>query len=149
MELRPVYEGDLAALAEWLPSVANELGCDRWLNEDALPAAIGENGLFVADEGATLSFVDYEVGTPKRDAARVRLLAVRPDQRRLGIGSRAALAVEERLRGSATRCYVLVPAKLGLAFYFWLRLGYRPLTQREWPAPPAERPSVWMVRGLA
>ncbi len=54
----------------------------------------------------------------------------------------------KRLRRSSRRVYVLVPSKLGLALYFWLRLGYRPLTQREWPAGPESTPSVWMMRDL-
>ena len=81
-------------------------------------------------------------------AAHVKLLAVAPDKRRLGIGGRAALALERRLRRSAKRLYVLVPSRIGIALYFWLRLGYRPLTQRDWPEAPADAPSTWMVREL-
>ena len=149
MMLRPVVERDLAPLAEWLPSTAAELGCERWASEDALHSAVAQDGMLIADQRGPLGFVDFELGAPRRDSVRVRLLAVRPDQRRLGVGSRAALALEERLRQSASRCYVLVPARLGLALYFWLRLGYRPLTQREQPAPPEAPPAVWLVRSLA
>ena len=149
MKLRPVLERDLAALAEWLPGTAGELGCERWASEDALRSTVAQNGTLIADEGGPLGFVAFELGAPRRNSARVRLLAVRPDQRRLGIAGRAALALEERLRESASRCDVLVPARLGLALYFWLRLGYRPLTQREQPAPPEAPPAVWLVRSLA
>ncbi len=149
MELRPVGKGDLASLAEWLRGTAAELGCARWASEDEIAEVRDRNRLLIAEKGVPEGFVDYQVGTPQRDAARIRLLAVRSDRRRLGIGSRAVLAVEERLRRTAARCFVLVPAKLGLAFYFWLRLGYRPLNQREWPTSPEEREAVWMVRPLA
>ena len=149
MKLRHIVERDLAALAEWLPRTAAELGCERWASEEALHSAVGRNGALIADEGAPLGVLDYQLRAPQRDSARVRLLAVRPDHRRLGVARRAALALEERLRESASRCYVLVPARLGLALYFWLRLGYRPLTQREQPAPPEEPPAVWVVRSLA
>jgi GNAT superfamily N-acetyltransferase len=149
MELRAVGKDDLASLAEWLPGTAAELGCARWADEDAIAEPRDGNRLLIAEQGVLEGFVEYQVGIPQRDAARIRLLAVRSDRRRLGIGSRAVLAVEERLRRTAARCFVLVPAKLGLAFYFWLRLGYRPLNQREWPASPEEREAVWMVRPLA
>jgi len=73
---------------------------------------------------------------------------VAPDRRRLGTGHRSALALETRLPASIRRVYVSIPARLGLALYFWLRLGYRPLTQRDWPAAPDDAPGVWMVREL-
>ncbi len=147
-KLRPLREGDLAGLARWLPQTAADLGCPRWASEERLRDAVDEQGVLVAVEGEPVAFVAYETSAPKRSSARVRLLAVAPGQRRLGIGGRAALALEKRLAGSSKRLYVLVPANAGLTFYFWLRLGYRPLTQREWPAAPEEPPAAWMVRSL-
>jgi hypothetical protein len=41
-----------------------------------------------------------------------------------------------------------VPSDLGLALYFWLRLGYRPLLQRDWPAPVEGKTAAWMQREL-
>ena len=148
MELRPLREADVAALAAWLPRAATELGCDRWAGEDALHDAIDREAVLAVLQDEPLGVLAYEVGAPQREAARVRFLAVVPGRRRLGVGSAAALALEERLAGSLARIYVSVPAALGLAFYFWLRLGYQPLTQREWPARPEEPPSVWLVRPL-
>ena len=148
MELRPLREDDLAPLAAWLPRTAAELGCDRWAGEDALRRAIAREDVLAAVEGEPLGLLSYELGAPQADAAQVHLLAVAPGRRRLGVGSRAALALEERLEGLAARCYVLVPSKLGLAFYFWLRLGYQPLIRDDWPAQPGEPPSAWMVRPL-
>lgn len=55
--------------------------------------------------------------------------------RGLGLGSEAARLLEGWSRGQGTlRCEVLVPKNLGLALYFWLRLGYRPAhaTDQEW-----------------
>jgi hypothetical protein len=80
--------------------------------------------------------------------AQVRFLAVEPGRRRLGAGGRAALALERKLKRSARAIYVLIPEHLGLALYFWLRLGYRPLTQGDWPVAPDEGASTWMVREL-
>ncbi len=144
MELRPLRTADLAALAAWLPRAADEIGCQRWASEAALRAAVGKKSALVGPD----CIVAFETGAPERDAARVGLLAVAPGRRRLGIGGRAALALEQRLVTSVARLYVVVPATLGLALYFWLRLGYRPLTQRDWPAPAEQAPSVWMLREL-
>ncbi|MGB2694461.1 MAG: GNAT family N-acetyltransferase [Dehalococcoidia bacterium] len=146
--LRALTKDDAAALARWLPGVASDMACEAWPDEDALQAAIGGDGVLAVVEGDCAGLLAYDVRAPKRNAARVRFLAIDPTQRRLGIGGRAALALEERLAGSFARVYVTVPARLGLALYFWLRLGYRPLTKDAWPAEPEDVPSVWMVREL-
>lgn len=146
-ELRPLREADIAALS-WLPTVARDIGCDRWASEDDLLGAISASNVLAVVEHSPLGLLAYDTGTPHKNAARIRFLAVEPARRRLGVGSRAALALEVRLRSSTKDIYVTVPARLGLAFYFWLRLGYRPLTQKDWPARPEETPSVWMVRSL-
>jgi GNAT superfamily N-acetyltransferase len=124
------------------------MACDRWSSEDALRDALGRDDTLLYHDDAGEAFLAYELHTPKRDAARIDLLAVAADKRRLGIGSRAALALEKRLARPAKRIYVAVPARIGLALYFWLRLGYRPLTQGEWPQGPEDPPSAWMVREL-
>jgi len=144
MTLRSLRTADVPSLAAWLPRAAAEAGCQRWAREDAPRTAVGREGALVADG----CFLAYELGSPQPEAASVQLLAVAPGRRRLGTGSLAALALEKRLRPSASSIYVLVPAQLGLALYFWLRLGYRPLTQAEWPARPERGPAVWMVRQL-
>ena len=144
MTLRPLRTADIPSLATWLPRAAADAGCERWTREDALRNAVGREGALAADD----CFLAYQLGSPQPKTANVQLLAVAPGRRRLGTGSLAALALEKRLRPSASGIYVLVPARLGLALYFWLRLGYRPLTQDEWPARPKRGSAVWMVRGL-
>lgn len=145
--LRPLREADLESLA-WLPGVAADMGCESWSTDDALRATVHSHRALVPHVDAPEALAVYETGAPDRKAALVQFLAVRPERRRLGVGGRVALALEERLAPSVERLYVVVPARIGLALYFWLRLGYRPLTQREWPAPPEEPPAVWMVRSL-
>ena len=144
MTLRPLRTADIPSLAAWLPRAAADAGCERWAREDALRAAVGREDALAAED----CFVAYELGSPQPQAATVQLLAVAPGRRRLGTGSLAALALERRLRLSASGIYVLVPARIGLALYFWLRLGYRPLTQAEWPARLERGAAVWMMRGL-
>jgi GNAT superfamily N-acetyltransferase len=141
-ELRPVRKGDREALRAWLPRVAAEVGCAP----RSEPALAEGAQVLVRNEGAAQAFVAYEAGAPECDAAVVRFLAVDRTHRRLGAGYRTVLALEERLARSARRCYVAVPARLGLALYFWLRLGYRPLTRADWPAPLED--AAWMVREL-
>ncbi len=140
-------QDDVATLLRWLPNVAHELGCDLWSNEQALQDAVATGDLHTLDEEEPPSAIAYELGSPQPDAALVRLLAVEPERRRLGAGTRTALALERLVSRDARRIYVAVPAKAGLAYYFWLRLGYRPLTQQEWPTK-LEEPSAWLVRAL-
>ena len=145
MALRPLRASDLASLVEWLPGVAAAAGCDRWADADALRTASAL--IYSDDRGA--AFVAYEADAPLPGCARIDFLAVAPERRRLGTGGRAALALERKLAKTAKRVYMLVPSRIGIALYFWLRLGYRPLTQRAWPfAPDGGDASVWMVREL-
>lgn len=148
MKLRPLRASDIDTLSLWLPRAASEARCNRWSPEDALRKATGQTHILVVSEDGPRALLEFEAGSPARGAAQVRFLAVEPERRRLGIGGRAALALERRLARSVSRLYVLVPERLGLAFYFWLRLGYRPLTQAAWPAAPEGGAAAWMVREL-
>ncbi len=54
-------------------------------------------------------------------------MEVTPALRGLGLGSEAVRLLEDWSgRRGTLRCEALVPKSLGLALYFWLRLGYRP-----------------------
>lgn len=143
MTLHPLRKADVESLATWLPKTAADAGCERWSSETAIREATGDEGALTSDD----CFLAFEIGVHLPRAAQIELLAVPPGRRRLGIGSRTALAIEKRLRRSADAIYVAVPARLGLALYFWLRLGYRPLLQPDWPAR-LDDASVWMVRKL-
>ncbi len=147
-QLRPLRKSDLASLSAWLPDVAKDVRCDRWSSAGALRAAVGAKYVLTVLEDGPAGLLTYDLAAPSPGAAHVTLLAVDPARRRRGIGGRAALALERRLRRSVARIYACVPARLGLALYFWLRLGYRPLMQAESPAQPEISPSVWMVREL-
>ena len=61
-----------------------------------------------------------------------------------------AVAAPAGLLGSE-RVYAPVPEGRGLAVYFWLRLGFRPLSRAESPKSPLgltgdSKPGIWMVR---
>jgi GNAT superfamily N-acetyltransferase len=157
MRLRPLRSSDIERLA-WLPAVAAKAGYERWANDGALATARSSDHssggqasawhVLCIDEAGPHGMVEYALDAPVPGAAQVRFLAVDPTHRRIGIGGRAALALERRLMRSVERIYVAVPARIGIALYFWLRLGYRPLTKTEWPADPEDPPSTWMVREL-
>ncbi len=146
IKLRPIRGGDIERLSSWLPDVASAVDCEPWTNAQALAEAKGSSSVLTNDAGT--AFVAYQLETPDVHAARVDFLAVRPNQRRLGIGGRTALALERRLHKSTQRLCTLVPSPIGLALYFWLRLGYRPLTKETSPEPTGSLPAVWMVREL-
>ena len=81
-------------------------------------------------------------------------LAVAPAWRARGLAAAAAALVERAaVRAGAGRARVRVSAANGVALYFWLRLGYRPL-------PPSrasvalghdgdDREGTWMLRELS
>jgi GNAT superfamily N-acetyltransferase len=148
MTLRQLRDSDVPTLLDWLPRVAKAIECDRWSGEAALRDAIGRSDVLQFSDEAGAAFVAYTIGAPRRNVARIDLIAVAPERRRLGIGGRAALTLERRLEKSVRQVYVSVPARIGLALYFWLRLGYRPLTKAEWPMAPGDAPSTWLVREL-
>jgi hypothetical protein len=83
----------------------------------------------------------------------VALLTIAPQRRFVGLGGEAALALEREIRArwGTERVYSPVPDGRGLAVYFWLRQGYRPLQTPEAPWPLAglgdeARPGIWMLR---
>ncbi len=146
MRLHTVRHSDVERLAAWLPDVARQAGCPRWASADALVEKAGSSHVLTNDDIS--GFIAFQTTAPERDAAQVDFLAVAPGQRRLGIGGSMALGVERRLKSKAARLYALVPASIGLALYFWLRLGYRPLARQDSPAMPSNE-SVWMVRTIS
>ena len=147
-KLHPLHAAGINQLAAWLPDVATAAGCDRWTNAGELRAAI-DNPAILTTGSDYNCFIAYELGSPHAGAALIRLLAVAPDSRRVGLGGRVALALEKRLASSTKtkQIYVAVPPRIGIALYFWLRLGYRPLTRIDAPQMPAPS-AAWMVRDL-
>lgn len=76
-------------------------------------------------------------------------LAVAEAQRAFGYGGAAVPLIERQTaKLGATLARVRVPATNGVALYFWLRLGYRPLASGTWSAPGGAYAGTWMVRDL-
>lgn len=74
-------------------------------------------------------------------------LAVDRPLRGEGYGASAVTTIEHQAfkKNKLTEACVLVPINNGIALYFWLRLGYRPLNRSTKPQPYA---GTWMVRSL-
>ena len=117
-------------------SLLERLRVERGLRAQIIVRACDDVGLVV-----------YRVGAPKRDAAIVEIVATPHALARRGSGMSAVALVEDGLRTEGMRMvYVPTPAVHGIATYFWIRLGYRPLMRGDWPC---ERAGVaWLAREL-
>jgi GNAT superfamily N-acetyltransferase len=92
----------------------------------------------VSDQpGEAIGVAVARPNAPVEGSASVPFLAIAPPRRFRGLGGEAALALERHLRHrfAIERLLAPVPDGRGLAVYFWLRLGYRPLlsSQAPWP----------------
>jgi GNAT superfamily N-acetyltransferase len=149
--LRTATLEDLAAFGDWLSTSALSPDWQREDLEATLPSA---QSVLVSDvAGEALGLVVLLPDRPEPGAVSIPLVAVAPQRRFSGLGGEAVLAVEREVRSrwDVQRCYAPVPDGRGLAVYFWLRLGYRPLTtaQAPWPlAGLSEEPrrGIWMLR---
>ena len=138
--LRAASPSDDAWLDTWLPVVAASVGYDVRRGSKT------NRGIIVRD-GDDVGLAIWREHTPSRGDAIIELIATPASQARLGSGMQAAELLEERLRAQGARTiYAPAPAAHGIATYFWIRLGYRPLLRAEWPC---EREGVaWLMRTL-
>lgn len=77
--------------------------------------------------------IEHRVDEPKKGWLTFGLVAMRDGLRGFGYGSEAVRLIEGR--SGSKRFRAEVSKSIGLAFYFWLRQGYRPATAEEavWP----------------
>jgi GNAT superfamily N-acetyltransferase len=149
--LRTATPDDIAAMSDWLSTSA--LTPD-WHIEDLEATLATATAVLVSDRaGDALGLIVLLSDRPESGDVSVPLVAVAPQRRFSGLGGEAVLAVERevRARWGVQRCFAPVPDGRGLALYFWLRLGYRPLTTEQAPWPLAglsdePRRGIWMVR---
>ena len=156
LRLRAITPGDLAdEPPEWLAVAEQEIvGGERSVNL-----------LAQVREGTGVYWIDLRSPDGPRivGALSARLiqgdlvwgwLAIAPAWRARGLAAAAAALVERAaIRAGAARARVRVSAANGIALYFWLRLGYRPL-----PAALANvvlgddgdaHEGTWMLRELS
>jgi hypothetical protein len=156
VSLRPLVADDAAWLDGWLAEVAAVVGYDR-----VDPAAAGASLLRRCEENASVlarivvrgddehvGLIVVSAGRPSRGHAVIELVATPQSLARHGLGQRGAALVEDELRsGGVLRVYAPAPAVHGIAMYFWIRLGYRPLLREQWPC---DRPGVaWLARDIS
>src|SRR3990172_6000082 len=114
--LRPLVDADLPSLAGWLPATVALVGAERLASGERLVRP--GRTLAIEHEGEVIGLALAAAGKPTTDAATVELLALRPESSRAGLGLRAALALEERLRAAgARRVYAAVTSRHGLSVY--------------------------------
>lgn len=126
----------------------------EWAPADLMPHVEAGRAALISNRGGKrIGLAVGLAGQPEPGQACVPFLAIEPDERFRGLGGEAGLALERHLRRrwGARRVLAPVPEQRGLAVYFWLRLGFRPLTRSEAPWPLAglgreNGPGVWMAR---
>jgi GNAT superfamily N-acetyltransferase len=126
----------------------------EWTLDDlgaALETAYG--ALFEDEDGAAVGLAVVLLDTPEPSSAAVPFIGVDPARRFRGLGGEAGLVLERHLRErlGVQKVYAPVPDGHGLAVYFWLRLGYRPLSSAGAPGPllglsADPKPGIWMLR---
>jgi RimJ/RimL family protein N-acetyltransferase len=153
LRFRALTLGSLDAMSAWLASAL----VPEWTLEDLESAAGSSTGVLISDaEDAPAGLALLEVDSPSEGDASISFLAMDPARRFRGLGGEAGLALERhgRERLGLRRFYAGVPEGRGLAVYFWLRLGYRPLAASEAPEAligltATGVPGIWMVREQA
>jgi GNAT superfamily N-acetyltransferase len=148
LRLSRAAPGDISSLA-W---VKDALAPD-WTLEDLMPHVHSGRTALVWRSQKPIGLAVALKGVPASGCATIAFIGVDPAERFRGLGGEAALALERLLRERHGVETVLapIPEQRGLAVYFWLRLGYRPLLRSEAPWPVAGldgKPfrGIWMAR---
>jgi len=147
--LRDVQPNDGPWLDTWLGACAASVAYDT-IDPDAaslsLLKRLEAGGLLakVIRTHQNIGIVAYRVDAP----ATIEFVGVQSAHTRRGYGHAGAALVEEVVQASgATAIYAPAPALHSIAMYFWIRLGYRPVLQHEWPC---HREGVaWLKRDLS
>jgi len=115
--LRPWRQDDIAAVEAWYDEAAR-----TDLND-------GRLAITLPGEDTPIGIIHYRADYPGTGWLTIGCVGLAPALRVRGYGSEAVLLLEEQaLRlGLASRFRAQVEPSNGLALYFWLRLGYRPV----------------------
>ena len=134
--LRPLRQSDVEAVARWYDQAVVLAGERRSLS-DLLDSSSQVLVLIDGRRQEPVALILPTIDDPEDGWATVTLLIVSQEERELAARAVALLEVTVRLAGKHIRA--AVPADVGLALYFWLRLGYRPI---------AADGRLWMIRDL-
>ena len=137
IRLRRAGRADAAWLEKWLPAFAASLGyeyaADRLRDMHIITHRRQPVGVIIV-RAPTLDSTKHQSLSTKRQSAIIELVATPQEHARRGYGLHAAALLEDQLRRRGIRCiYAPAPASHGIATYFWIRLGYRPLLRPAWP----------------
>jgi len=150
VRLRPLIAEDASWLDAWLAPVA--AGVRFPLDGppgSTLLGSLGRTrvGYAIGRDGERVGIAVARRGAPSRTAATIELIATPPEHARAGSGMTGARLLEDELRAHGARTiFAPAPEVHGIAVYFWIRLGYRPLQRPEWPC--AVPGVAWMRRDL-
>jgi len=152
--LREIAGDDAAWLDTWLGAVAESVGYDAINTADAAASLVGRlraepalRARIIERDGASVGAIVYRLHAPRRDASMIEFVGTPPAEARRGSGMAAAALVERDMRDAGTKiAYAPTPDRHGIAIYFWIRLGYRPLPSAEWPC--GREGVAWMARRL-
>jgi hypothetical protein len=137
--LSPPLAGDIEAIARWFDKAMVLAGSPVPLNE--LLDSTGRRRTLVLTDGVNqglIGLMAVAVGDPNPGWAVVDLLAIARQEER-DIAALGVALLEAHLRGEASHIRAAVPLDVGLALYFWLRLGYRPVVSGK---------GLWMTSDL-
>jgi RimJ/RimL family protein N-acetyltransferase len=115
VHLRPVSDSDHPVIGSLHPSGRGEASSET--------AVIADAG-----DGRAVGVLDYRLGDSSEGTATIDWVALVEGERRRGLAQDAVRLFEEAAAGWGVRRFMAdVEIGRGLALYFWLRLGYRPL----------------------
>jgi len=126
IELVPPSPELIAAIAPWFAAALADISGASPAGAPPPPtewfAATNEQRRVIIVDGAATGMLAYRC---EDDLLLLTALAVAAPARNRGIGAEAVRMLEERT--AAPRARAIFPLENGFAFYFWLRVGYRPL----------------------
>jgi hypothetical protein len=137
--LSPPLERDTAAIARWYDKATMLAGSSIPLGK--LVDTPAGRRVFVLTDGvnqAPVGVMAAVADDPEPGWTTVDLLAVAGQERR-DAAAWAVVMLEAYVKGEADHIRATVSGDVGLALYFWLRLGYRPIVSGR---------QLWMMREL-
>jgi hypothetical protein len=142
---------DGAWLDTWLGASAASVGYDA-IDTDEPSRSLSEairGGLdartIVADE--PVGVITYRAHTGSAVDAIIEFVGIESSYARRGYGQAgAALLADELTAAGVRRIFAPAPEIHGIAMYFWIRLGYRPLLRDDWPC--VREGAAWLARDL-
>jgi len=129
----------MEAIARWYAKAIVLAGSPILLS-DLLDSAGRRRALVLTDgtRQEPMGLIAVAVNDPEPGWATVALLAIARQEER-DVAALGVALLEANLRGQASHIRAGVPPDVGLALYFWLRLGYRPVVSGK---------DLWMTSDL-